>query len=136
MVEILEPFKVGDGDTAGVEVKIGNDELLVGDEDFVAAGSDGTVGALGENLGFDFVRIVGGNDLKNLFSNSYIVKFNLFFGANTENIALSFDERTFSLGIPRSSAVKSNNRTAILELVVLEGEDVDAVLVEKIAVVF
>ena len=64
MVEVLEPFEVGDGDTAGVEVEIGNDELLVGDEYFVAAGSDGTVGTFGQDLGFDFVRVVGGDDLK------------------------------------------------------------------------
>ena len=68
MVEVLEPFKVGDGDTAGVEVEIGNDELLVGDEDFVAAGSDWTVGALGQDLGFDVVRVVGGDDLKTKFA--------------------------------------------------------------------
>jgi hypothetical protein len=67
VVEVLEPFEVGDGDAASVEVEIWNDESLVGDEDLVAAGSDGTVGAFRQNLRFDFVRVVAGNDLKNMF---------------------------------------------------------------------
>jgi hypothetical protein len=136
VVEVLEPFEVGDGDTASVEVEIGNDELLVGDEDFVAAGSDGTVGAFGQDLGFDFVRVVAGNDLKNMFSKRKSNKLNLFFGANAENIAFSFDKRTFSFGIPNSSAIKTDDGTAVLQFVVFEGEDINSVLVKKIAVVF
>ena len=60
---------------------------------------------------------------------------NLLFGANAEDIALSLDQRTFSFGIPNSSAIKTDDGAAVLEFVVFEGEDINTVLVEKIAVV-
>ena len=63
------------------------------------------------------------------------MKMYLLLSANTEDIALGFNKRAFSLSIPSSGAGIANNRATILELVVFEIENVDTVLVEEIAVV-
>ena len=121
VVQVLEPFEVGDGDTTSVEVEIGNDEALVLDEDIVSFGSDGAVGTFGDDLGFDAARVVGGDDL--------------FFGTGAEDVALDLDETAFLGFVPSSGAGEASD-AAGLQLVLVQSVDVDAVLVEEAAVPF
>jgi hypothetical protein len=51
VVQVLEPLEVGDGDTASVDVQVGNDEHLLVAEDGVAGWRDRAVGSLGNDLG-------------------------------------------------------------------------------------
>jgi hypothetical protein len=51
VVQVLEPLEVGDGDTAGVDVQVGNDQHLLVAEDGVAGWRDRAVGSLGNDLG-------------------------------------------------------------------------------------
>ena len=50
MVEILQPLKVGDGDTACVDVHVGDDQHFLVPEDGVGSWGDGAVGSFGNNL--------------------------------------------------------------------------------------
>lgn len=44
VVEVLQPFEEGDGDTSGVDVEIGDDQDVAVDEDLVRGGGRRTVG--------------------------------------------------------------------------------------------
>ena len=50
VVEVLQPLKVGNGDTTGVDVKIRDDENRFGQENFVCGRRSRSVGAFGDNL--------------------------------------------------------------------------------------
>lgn len=50
MVQVLEPFEEGDGDTAGIDVQIGDDQNIAINEYFVGSGCGGSVGSLGNDL--------------------------------------------------------------------------------------
>jgi len=119
VVQVLEPFKVGNGDTASVEVKIGDDKALVLDEYFMSKGSHWTVSTFSDDLGFDATSIVSGDDL--------------LFSASSKNIAFDFDEAAFFGFVPSSGTRKAGDASG-LHLVLVQSVDVDAVLVEKTSV--
>lgn len=50
MVEVLEPFEEGNGDTTGVDVQIWDDQNVAVEEDFVGSWGCWTVGSLGNDL--------------------------------------------------------------------------------------
>ncbi len=50
VVEVLQPLKVGDGDTAGVDVQVGDDQNVPLHEDAVGGGRGRAVGRLGDDL--------------------------------------------------------------------------------------
>ena len=119
VVQVLEPFKVGNGDTASIEVKIGNDKALVLDEYVMSEGSHRTVSTFSDNLGFDAASVVGGDDL--------------LFGAGSENIALDFDKAAF-FGFVPSSGTREAGDASGFHLMFIQSVDVDAVLVEKTSI--
>ena len=49
--------EVPDSDTTSVDVEVGDDEDTVVLEDLVSSGSDGTIGSLGDDLGFDLTSV-------------------------------------------------------------------------------
>ena len=49
--------QVPDSDTTSVDVEVGDDEDTVVLEDLVSSGSDGTIGSLGDDLGFDLTSV-------------------------------------------------------------------------------
>ena len=51
MVQVLQPFKVGNGDTTGVDVQVGDDQNVAFDEDFIGGRSGGAVCSFGDDLG-------------------------------------------------------------------------------------
>ena len=57
VVEVLQPFKVGDGDTSGVDVHVGDDQATVGLEDLVSTRGHRPVCCLGNNLRLDPVGV-------------------------------------------------------------------------------
>lgn len=119
VVQVLEPFKVGNGDTASIEVKIGNDKALVLDEYVMSEGSHRTVSTFSDNLGFDAASVVGGDDL--------------LFGAGSENIALDFDKAAFFGFVPSSGTGEAGDASGF-HLMFIQSVDVDAVLVEKTSI--
>ena len=119
VVQVLEPFKVGNGDTASVEVKIWNDKAFVLDEYVMSEWSHWTVGTFSNNLGFDAASVVGGDDL--------------LFGAGSENIALDFDEAAL-FGFVPSSGTREAGDASSFHLMFIQSVDVDAVLVEKTSI--
>ena len=50
VVEILQPLKVRDGDTACVDVHVGDDQHFLVPEDGVGSWGDGAVGSFGNDL--------------------------------------------------------------------------------------
>ena len=63
MVEVLEPFKVGDSDTTSIEVHVRDHEATVVPQDLVSLGRDGTIGSFPNDLCLDFVGIATVDDL-------------------------------------------------------------------------
>ena len=63
VIQVLEPLEVGDGDTAGVDVHVGNDQGVVVPQDDVGSGGDRAVGSLCNDLGLDLVGVTLVNDL-------------------------------------------------------------------------
>ena len=57
VVQVLQPLKVGDGDTSGVDVQIRNDKNLFVSQDGVAGRGDGSVCSLRNNLSLDLVSV-------------------------------------------------------------------------------
>ncbi len=61
MVQVLDPFEVGDGDTTGVHVEVGQDHDVALEELLVGIGGGRSVGTLGDDLGLDLVDVLGGD---------------------------------------------------------------------------
>ena len=53
VVQVLEPFKVRDGHTTGVDVQVWNDKNVALNQNFVGGRSSGSVGSLGNDLEVD-----------------------------------------------------------------------------------
>lgn len=50
VVQVLQPFEEGDGDTSSVDVQVGDDQDVAIDEDLVSCWCGGAVGGLGDDL--------------------------------------------------------------------------------------
>ena len=118
VVQVLQPLEVRNGDTAGIQVQVGNDEALIVEEDLVCGGRDGTVGTLGDDLGLDATGIVSGDDL--------------LLGTRAKNVALLLDERALG-AVPGLGTGEADNG-AVLELPLLECLHVDAVGTVEVAI--
>merc|ERR1719192_3201224 len=57
MVQVFQPLKVGDGDTAGVDVHVGDDEGAVLLQDLVSGRCDWSVGCFSNDLGLHLVSV-------------------------------------------------------------------------------
>lgn len=57
VAEILQPLKVGHGDSSRVQKHVGDDDFAVLVEDVVSSRSDGSVGAFSNQLGLDVARV-------------------------------------------------------------------------------
>jgi len=64
MVQVLQPFEIGNSDTTSIQIQIWNDQALVCNQDLVTSWSNWTIGTFGDNLGLDLVSIIGSDDLE------------------------------------------------------------------------
>ena len=64
MVQVLQPFEIGNSDTTSVQIQIWNDQAFVGNQDLVTSWSNWTVGTFGDDLGLDLVCVIGSDDLE------------------------------------------------------------------------
>ena len=63
MVQVLEPFEVGDGDTTSVQIQVRNDQNFLVEEDLLGLGCHWAVRAFADDFRLDSVGVVGGDDL-------------------------------------------------------------------------
>jgi hypothetical protein len=82
VVDVFQPFKVGNSDTASVDVHVWDDQFSVFDQDIVSVWGDWTVGAFGDDLSSDLVGVVFVDDL--------------FASARQENIDVSVKSFVFA----------------------------------------
>lgn len=107
VVEILQPLKVGDGHTTGVDVHVGDDENVLGLENLVSGGGDGTVGGLGDDLGLDLIGVSTVD--------------NLLHGGGDEDVALLEQQALTSVGLGPGEP----NNGSVLDHVLLQLLGVD-----------
>lgn len=58
VVQVLQPFKVGNSDTTSVDVKVGNDQNVAFDEDFIGGRCSGTIGSFSDDLDQDDIHVI------------------------------------------------------------------------------
>ena len=116
MVEILQPLEVGDSDTTGVDVHVGDDETALVLEDLVSSGGDGPVGGLSNDPGLDLVSVT--------------LVDGLLHGGGDQDVAGLVHDVFPGVGL---SSREAHDGT-VLQLVVLQGLGVNAVLVVDAAV--
>lgn len=56
--QVLEPLKVRDSNSSGVQQQVGDDDLALGDEVVVSIGGNGSVGSLTNDLGLDVLDVL------------------------------------------------------------------------------
>lgn len=58
MGQVLEPLKVRDSNTSGVQQQVGDDNLALGDEEVMGIGGNGSVGSLANDLSLDVLDVL------------------------------------------------------------------------------
>ena len=63
VVQVLEPFEVGDGDTTSVQIQVGNNQNFLVEKDLLGFRCHWAVGAFTDDFRLDSAGIVGSDDL-------------------------------------------------------------------------
>ncbi len=108
--EIFHPLKIGDGDAAGVEVGVRDDDSSHFSENLIGGIGDRAVGRLGDERGLDFGGVLAGDDA--------------FHRGGDEDVALGLEHRCAVFGVVRAG---ESLHAAVGDDVLLDGFDVEAV---------
>ena len=112
MVEVLQPLKVGHGDTTSVDVHVWDDKAAVCLQDCISSRCHRSVGGLSDDFGLDSVSVALVDDLLH--------------GGRDEDVTGLVHDVLSGVGLgPREA-----HDGAVLQLPVLQGLGVDAVRVE------
>merc|ERR1711971_754604 len=113
MIQILQPFKVGNSYTTSIDVHVRDDKNIFGPQNIICSGSDGTIGGLSNDCALD----LGGISFVN----------GLFHSSRHKNIALFIHQIIFvtSIGIGTGETIYGT----IFCFPFFESSDVDAVKV-------
>ena len=66
VVQVLQPFEIGNSDTTSIQIQIWNDQAFVGNQDLVTSWSNWTISTFGDDLGFDIAGVIGSDDLEEM----------------------------------------------------------------------
>jgi len=116
VIEILQPLEVGHSDTTSVDVHVRDDEAALVLEDLVRCGGDGSISSLSDDPGLDLVGVA--------------LVDGLFHGGGDQDVAGLVHDVLPGVGLSPGEA----HDGAVLQLVVLQGLGVNAVLVVDAAV--
>ena len=135
VVQVLQPFEIGNSDTTSVQIQIWNDQAFVGNQDLVTSWSDWTIGTFGDDLGLDLVCVIGSDDLEKYWcpvSNEIVY---LFLSTGSKNVAFDFNESSIFLAIPCFGTWETNDCT-VGNFVVFQCLDVNTVSIVNISIPF
>ena len=121
MVQVLQPFEKGNGDTTSIQIQIWDDQTLVVDKNFVSSWSDWSICTFRNNLGLDSSCIVSSD--------------NFFLGTCTENITWLFNKRPLALAIPWLRTFETSNGS-MFKFVIFKSFDIDSIWIIKVAIPF
>ena len=135
VIQVLQPFEVGNGNATSIQIQIWNDQAFVSNQDLVTSWSNWTIGTFGDDLGLDLVCVIGSDDLGKYWypvSNEIVY---LFLSTGSKNIAFNFNESSILLGIPCFSTWETNN-CSVSNFVVFQCLDVNTICVVNVSIPF